>query len=951
MADDDEAGDTTSFDPTFATAGPRRSTFSPPPASAQYPVPAEPVDDDALADALATGLAPAPAAEPAPTAPAEPPVAGGAPASGGVPAWSSLPAPDPAQAVPLRTDPPVRRSMADDELAAWVDNAERQPGGTLDVIEQLETQVRLRDEEAREFMAWENRMLALGTPDAIETVNRARGDFADVLPAPPTGAISLPPQPVAPPEPPPLPAWDVPAPSAAWSPEPEPVPVAEPEPELIEPPEVEPEPFRQDPDEPFAQPTAPEFRDEQAFAPVHEPVLEPTIDPDPEPAPEDREPELTIEPEPEPVIPPLIEPPLSGGISPFAPPVEPVAPPAFDFTIGAPIPPTVTRLPDSFDALLTGGELGDAADDADEERFRFRAEPDQTDAPAEVLFIEPMSVAAGEPALDTGTVTVVDQAYDEELDDDVDETDRFRLGLGPVAVDPAGMALLAAQPAPPSGPISTVRIPAEQSVLYDDEPVKMKVFSVEPSGVEATPVDHRVGNAARMFWLWFATNSSILSLGLGATVFAIGLSLRQSIFAVAAGVLLSFLPLGLTTLAGKRSGQPTMVISRATFGVIGNVIPALLALVTRVFWGAVLLWLLASSIAIVLVGAGISGSLGERQLLLISLAAAFIVAVLVAFAGYPLFAKLQLVLSLVSGILVVGLIVLTAEYIDLPTALTNPDGPWILVLTGAVLVFSFVGLIWAHSGADLARYQRGDSSGASSMVWATFGTALPTFLLIGYGALLAASDSGIARGFLISPLDTLAVMLPIWYPVPLIAATTLSLLSGITLSLYSGGFALQAIGVRVKRQWSVIIVAVLLAGITGLIAFGITGGMNELFRDVATTLAVPTAAWAGIFAAETIIRNRRYASESLVRRGGVYADVRWVNLIALVLITGVGYALTTATVEWLSWQGYGFPLFDIPLDSDLAGTDFGVLAALGLGLLVPVIAGIPAIRKQEATEL
>jgi purine-cytosine permease-like protein len=351
---------------------------------------------------------------------------------------------------------------------------------------------------------------------------------------------------------------------------------------------------------------------------------------------------------------------------------------------------------------------------------------------------------------------------------------------------------------------------------------------------------------------------------------------------------------------------------------------------------------------VVLVGAALDGSLGDRQLLLISLAVAFLVALLVAYAGYPLFARIQLVLSVISAVLVIGLIAMTWKYVDFPAALTTPDGSWVLTITGAVLVFSFVGLVWAYSGADLARYQRPGSSGAASMLWATMGTTLPTFLLIAYGALLAASDAGIASGFLLSPLDTLALMLPNWYPVPLIAATGLSLLSGVILTIYSGGFALQAIGVRIRRQWSIVLVAVLTGVLALVLTFGVTGGVNELFRDVATTIAVPTAAWAGIFAAEMMIRNRRFESQSLLERGGVYPDVRWLNLIALLAISVIGFGLTTATVTWLSWQGYGFGLLGLPLDSDIAASDLGVLVALVLGMLITLITGVPAIRRQES---
>ena len=223
MASDDEVSDDTSSDPTFATAGPRRSTFTPPSAESQQAssdgVNEESTDDDALADALAadleriaasmTGTIPVitsrqaePPAAPAPAVTPPPPFS--PPANGPVrstepPPWSALPAPDPSQAVSLPDGPPkppVRRSLPDEELLDWVDDAGREPGGTLNVIEQLESQLKLREEEARQFRAWESTMLNLGTPDAIDAVENARPEFTGVLPnvpAPP--GLQTPPAP------------------------------------------------------------------------------------------------------------------------------------------------------------------------------------------------------------------------------------------------------------------------------------------------------------------------------------------------------------------------------------------------------------------------------------------------------------------------------------------------------------------------------------------------------------------------------------------------------------------------------------------------------------------------------------------------------------------------------------------------------------------------------------
>jgi hypothetical protein len=168
----------------------------------------------------------------------------------------------------------------------------------------------------------------------------------------------------------------------------------------------------------------------------------------------------------------------------------------------------------------------------------------------------------------------------------------------------------------------------------------------------------------------------------------------------------------------------------------------------------------------------------------------------------------------------------------------------------------------------------------------------------------------------------------------------------VVLSIYSGGFALQALGLRIHRAWSSVLIGVLVFAVAILLSLTVTS-VVPVFRDLATTLAVPVAAWAGIFSAEMIIRRRRFDTDSLLRRGGVYSTVRWVNLIMLFVATGIGYGLTTATIPWLDWQGYLFTQLGVKLSSDLAGTDLGVLAALVFGLLITFIVGVPGVRKQE----
>jgi purine-cytosine permease-like protein len=523
---------------------------------------------------------------------------------------------------------------------------------------------------------------------------------------------------------------------------------------------------------------------------------------------------------------------------------------------------------------------------------------------------------------------------------DAETGDRRPFGEGverDEAIDPSDR-VIGTQPEPVAG-----------GTTEDAGPVLLaapKISPAERAGLEPTPVEQRVGRAARLFWLWFAANSSIAAIVFGTIIFALGVSLRQAIVATLAGVALSFVPLGLGTLAGKRSGQPTMVISRATFGVVGNILPALIALFSRLFWAAGLLWVLGAGTADILTGAKLTDGFTTSQLTMIVMGIGFVIAVVLAYFGYGLIAKVQLVISVISGIAILGFIGLTSQYVNFTTALSTPDGPWILAVSGAVLVFSFVGLAWANSGSDIARYQRPGSSGAASMLWATFGVALPSFVLIAYGALLAASNATLAANIAANPLDSLGRLLPVWYPGPLLAATALSLLSGVVLAIYSGGFALQAAGLHLRRSLSTLVAGVLMLLVAIIISTALTD-FSQLFRDFATTVAVPVAAWAGIFGAEIMIRKRRFDSYSLLNRGGVYADARWGNLAALVLISGIGFGFLSATAPGLTWEGYLLTGLGVPIQSQLATSDFGVLVALVLGLLVPLVAGHAGIRAQE----
>src|SRR5690606_34972060 len=114
--------------------------------------------------------------------------------------------------------------------------------------------------------------------------------------------------------------------------------------------------------------------------------------------------------------------------------------------------------------------------------------------------------------------------------------------------------------------------------------------------------------------------------------------------------------------------------------------------------------------------------------------------------------------------------------------------------------------------------------------------------------------------------------------------------AGAIVATYSAGFSVQALGLRMPRAASTGVSVVLVAAIAGALVLALVD-FRALFVDLTITIAVPVAAWAGLFAAEMMVRNRRFDSRSLVHAGGTYPAVRWVNLVMLLVATGVGYGL------------------------------------------------------------
>ena len=307
---------------------------------------------------------------------------------------------------------------------------------------------------------------------------------------------------------------------------------------------------------------------------------------------------------------------------------------------------------------------------------------------------------------------------------------------------------------------------------------------------------------------------------------------------------------------------------------------------------------------------------------------------------------MQLIATIAAAVLAVAIIVVAWPTSGWDRVFSTSYGEWIVVVEGAVLIFSILGLAWASAGGDLARYQRAGSSGTATALWSGFGASLPMLVLVAFGAVVALAEPAGSGSFTADPVRILVADTPHWFAIPVVAAIAVGLMSALIVSLYSGGFAVQAIGVHLPRWSSVLVLGVVVAAATvGLLAH--VSGVGALVLAYPTTLAVPVAAWTGIFFGDFLLRHRRLATDSLLHRGGVYPDWRWPNVIGLIAISAIGLGFMRADADGLRWEGYLYRALGVDPQGTLAASDLGVLFALVLGLALALFAGRRAVERQE----
>jgi nucleobase:cation symporter-1, NCS1 family len=473
--------------------------------------------------------------------------------------------------------------------------------------------------------------------------------------------------------------------------------------------------------------------------------------------------------------------------------------------------------------------------------------------------------------------------------------------------------------------------------------VGQSALRVEENGINVISDAERHGRPRQLFWPWFAANVSVLGLSYGAFALGFGISFGQALAAGVVGIVFSFLLVGFVAIAGKRGSAPTMVMSRAVFGVRGNRLPSTISWLLTVGWETVLTTLATLATATVFSRLGWGGGTGTLLVALVVVAALTVAAGVL---GFQLIMRLQAVITVVTGVLTVVYILLVVDDVDFDAVAALPSGSAQQVVGALVMLMTGFGLGWVNAAADYSRYLPRSASGRGVVVWTTVGSALAPLVLFAFGLLLAGSSTELSEAIAADPIGALTAAVPTWFLVPFALVAVLGLIGGAVLDIYSSGLAMLAMGVRVPRYVAALIDGgIMILATVYAVFFG--GEFLGQFQGFLITLGVPVAAWCGVMLADIALRRRDYDEASLFDPSGRYGDVRPFPIAVVVVCTALGWGLVVNTsAAWLGWQGYLLG----PLggrEGPWAFANLGVLVALVLAFVATLLGTRSAVRAQE----
>ena len=414
-----------------------------------------------------------------------------------------------------------------------------------------------------------------------------------------------------------------------------------------------------------------------------------------------------------------------------------------------------------------------------------------------------------------------------------------------------------------------------------DQPVE-----VEKTGIEHVTNEQRHGSPGRVFTLWFAANLTIADYVIGVLCvlpspsYGFGLTVSQAVPILLLGNLIGGLLLGLAAAMGPSLGFPQMVSSRASFGKLGNYLPGALNWISTVGWFTVNTILAVFALQVIFPGANF----------VLGAAAYVIIQAVIAIYGHDFIHLFEKVMSVVLGVLFLGIFVLMVPNLGgalayVPSGATGALG---LGAAGTVLVACFSYLMsWSPYASDYSRYLPSTSSKKRILVLTLAGGAASSFAVEVVGALVGSITPAQSEASYFGGLNS-AVGAFGW-----VAMVTLILgaFAADALNLYTNSLSALVLGFRTSR-WKTV-AAGAIAGF--VIAVTVGEQFEPFYESFLLLLSYWIMPWLAIVLVDFYLRGRTTVETSANPRNwdatalGVYGVSVLISVPFMVPLLNIGY--------------------------------------------------------------
>jgi len=388
-----------------------------------------------------------------------------------------------------------------------------------------------------------------------------------------------------------------------------------------------------------------------------------------------------------------------------------------------------------------------------------------------------------------------------------------------------------------------------------------EVFEIEVRGFDHIPEPERNMTLRQVDYLWVGTNVNLFTFALGALAITLGLSLWLALAACIVGNL-AYATLAYGSIVTARAGLPVSTLSRAAFGMRGNLPNALLSWVASVAFEVInTVFGVDALLALFdVLGWKNSASPGKLLAVLVQLILCGGIAVL----GHATMVWFQRIFAALVGGALLVVSAFTVGRVDWANAavshghLTSSTTAAAFFTAGAVIASNSLSFLF--NGPDWVRYLPSTTPAQSifrHVFWSSF---LPSVLLAMMGAFCA------TLGDMADPVAGLKPFMPPWLFIIYIFAVVGGSLASNVPTYYSSGLSLQAIGLKLHRYAATLLDVMVSTAIALYLLF--VQDFTTALNDFISLLLVWVGPFGGVWVCDGYLRHGRYDSQAIHRRDG-----------------------------------------------------------------------------------